>query len=107
MGSLSLCTTPWSSERLARHHSAPLYTEFGNDSKDVSKGIECVQHIVLLRIALFKSGEMKRLLISLMAFPLDKPDSFDPILVNYLHKPILIQSVLTTLIAASRLLLCG
>ena len=104
---LSLYTTLWSSKRITQHHLAPLFMEFVNDSKDVSEGIECVQHVVLLQIALFKNVKMEKLLILLMAFPLDKSDSYDPFLMNYLHGHVLIQSILTTLVAASRLLLYG
>ena len=86
---------------------ALLFTEFVNDSKDVSEGIEYVQHVVLLQIAVFKNVKMEKLLILLMAFTLDKSDSYDPFLMNYLHGHVLIQSVLTTLVAASRLLLYG
>ena len=46
-----------------QYHSALLPTKFGNDSKDVLEDIGCVQHEVLLQVALFKSAKMTKLLI--------------------------------------------
>ena len=42
---------------------------------------------------------MAKLLILLMAFLTDGPDSYNPVQVNRLHKHVLFQSVLTTLLA--------
>ena len=48
---------------------------------------------------------MAKLLILLMAFLTDGPDSYNPVLVNRLHKHVLFQSVLTTLLVVVNRLL--
>ena len=71
MGYMSLYTIPWSSKCIIQHHSTLLLTKYRNDSKDVLEDIGCVQHEILLQIALFKNAKMEKLLTLLMAFILD------------------------------------
>ena len=85
--------------------ASPNSTEFKNDSKDVLGDIGCVWHQVPLQIALFKNVEMAKLLILLMTFLTDGPDSYNPVMVNRLHEHVLFQSVLTTLLAVVNRLL--
>ena len=53
--------------------------------------IGCVQHEVLLQVALFKSAKTTKLLILLMS--LNMLDSYNPVMVNCLHGHGMIQSV--------------
>ena len=98
---LLLCTASWYTKGSTQHHPTPL------NSKTTTKMFWEILDVyqVPLQIALFKNVEMAKLLILLMAFLTDGPDSYNPVLVNRLHKHVLFQSVLTTLLVVVNRLL--
>ena len=67
-----LYTVLWLQGSSLSIHSALWPTEFGNDSKDVLEDVRHVRNEDLLQIAHVKNAKKAELLISLMAFLLDK-----------------------------------